>query len=71
MSLLFFLYGLAEISRDDLWVAANFRRRTLSNFFAVIQNQNSLAEVHHEFHIVLNEQNRNAEHVANFLNHLE
>src|SRR6266480_4173672 len=49
-----------QIGFDDLGVALHLRRRALSDLFSVIQHQHAVADLHHQAHVMLDEQHGDA-----------
>src|SRR6266480_4686277 len=45
-----------QIGFDDLGVALHLRRRALRNLFSIIQHQHAVADLHHQAHVMLDEQ---------------
>ena len=60
---------IAKIRLDDVRIILNIRRRPLCQTHSEVQHRNLLADAHHEFHIMLNEQNRNMEMVPHLTDH--
>src|ERR1700742_5205948 len=50
----------AEIGLDDLRIALNVRRRALGDFLAEVEHRDAVADSHHQPHVVLDQQNRDA-----------
>src|SRR4030095_5037565 len=46
----------SEIGANDLGVALDLRRRALRDLLAVVQDDDPVAEAHHQLHVVLHEQ---------------
>ena len=54
----------AEVGLDDLGVAADLGGRSLCDDLAVVQHRDALADAHHDPHVVLDEEDGQAELVA-------
>src|SRR5262249_2945608 len=50
----------ADVGRKDTRVAANERRRSLSNLAPLLEHDDVLTQVHDELHVVLDDQHRDA-----------
>ena len=59
---------LAQISLDNGGILADFLRRALGNQAAIVQHGNGFAHVHHQVHVMLNQENSNVEGVADAAN---
>lgn len=64
---IFCLLALAQVSLYDEWVGLYLVRRALGDYFAVIQNRDSLANAHDQIHVVLYEQDSQMEGIAYLL----
>src|SRR5204862_3547574 len=62
--------GCAKISLDDGGVFADFFWGAGGDSFAVIENEDALADAHDDLHVVLDEQNGKAEAGAKGADHL-
>src|SRR6187551_1695215 len=53
--------ALTEISADHFRISADSFRHVISNFLAEIENGNAIRDLHHKRHVVLDDQNGDAD----------
>src|SRR5450631_360833 len=49
------LCGCAKIGGDDIGIAAHFLGRALGELLAIVEDENMVGQVHHELHVVLDQ----------------
>src|SRR5262245_45503814 len=62
------LLGDAEIGGDHLWVIADGVGRTVGNLGAIVEHNDVIGNVHHDRHVVFDEQHGRAVLGADFSN---
>src|SRR5512145_2704747 len=61
----------AQVGLDHTGIGSNLSRRALGDLLAVIKNGNAIRDIHHNFHIVLDQQNRNPKLIAQTMGQLD